>query len=154
MKEPEAHNLAMCIKHLITLKQTKDQPPWMHIAIYWLGKDIYNYNKEFYHLKGNNIIKTNKMPPFYYRDLIHNIKTQNSNIPNLQNKTKIIYKSILEKGSENHKKFGEKKWKDEIKNLGFKKIWTNTYFSYTQSHAKHYTNSYTMPEKQTNLYSA
>ena len=67
----------MRIKHLITLKETKDQPPWMHIAIYWLGKDIYNYNKEFYHLKGNNIIKTNKMPPFYYRDLTHYIKTQN-----------------------------------------------------------------------------
>ena len=36
IKEPEAHNLAMRIKHLITLKQTKDQPPWMHIAVYWL----------------------------------------------------------------------------------------------------------------------
>ena len=54
------------------------------------------------------------MPPFYYRDLVHYIKTQNRNIPNLQNKTKMIYKSILEKGS-------EKKWKDEIKNLDFKK---------------------------------
>ena len=86
LKEPEAHNMAIRRKHLITLKQTKDQPLWMHIAIYWLGKDICNYNKEFYHLKGNNIIKTNKMPPFYYRDLIHYIKTQNSNIPNLQNK--------------------------------------------------------------------
>ena len=80
----------------------------MHIAIYWLGKDIYNYNKEFYHLK-ENIIKTNKMPPFYYQDLIHYIKTQKSNFPNLQNKTKIRYKSILEKGSENHKIFREKK---------------------------------------------
>ena len=126
----------MRIKHLITLKQTKNQPMWMHIAIYWLGKDIYNYSKEFYHLKGNNIIKTNKMPPFYYQDLIHYMKTQNSNIPNLQNKTKIIYQSILEKGSQNHNLFGEKKWKDEIKNLNFKNIWTNTYFSYTQPYAK------------------
>ena len=76
------------------------------------------------------------MPPFYYRDLIHHIQTQNRNIPNLQNKTKIIYKSILEKGSENLNVYGEKKWKDEIKYLNFKKIWTNTYFSYTQPHAK------------------
>ena len=76
------------------------------------------------------------MPPFYYRDLVHYIKTHNRNIPNLQNKTKIIYKSILEKDSENHNVYGEKKWKDEIKNLDFKKIWTNTYFSYTQQHAK------------------
>ena len=45
------------------------------------------------------------MPPFYYRDLIHYIKTQNSNIPNSQNKTKIIYKSILEKGSQNYNIF-------------------------------------------------
>ena len=76
------------------------------------------------------------MPPFYYRDLIHYIKTHNLNIPNLQNKTKIIYKSILEKGSENHNVFGEKKWKDEIQNLDFQKIWKNTYFSYTQPYAK------------------
>ena len=34
------------------------------------------------------------MPPFYYRDLAYYIKTQNQNIPNLQNKTKIIYKYI------------------------------------------------------------
>ena len=136
IKEPEAHNLAMRIKHLITLKQTKNQQPWMHIAIYWLGKHIYNYNKEFHHIKGSNIIKTNKMPPFYYRDLIHYIKTQNSNISNLQNKTKIIYKNILEKGSQNHNIYGEKKLKDEIKNLNFKNIWANTYFSYTQPYAK------------------
>ena len=38
-------------KHLLTLKQSKDQPPWTHIAVYWLGKDIYNYNKEFHHPK-------------------------------------------------------------------------------------------------------
>ena len=135
IKEAEPHNLAMRIKHSITLKQIKKQPPCMHIAIYWLGKDIYNYN-EFYHLKGSNIIKRNKTPPFYYRDFVHYIKTQNSNIPNLQNKTKIIYKSILEKGSQNHNIFGEKIWKDEIKNLDVKKIWTNTYFSYTQPDAK------------------
>ena len=40
IKESAVHNLAMHIKHLLTLKQQKDQPPWMHIAIYWLGNDI------------------------------------------------------------------------------------------------------------------
>ena len=145
IKEPEAHNMAMRIKHLLTLKQSKNQPPWTYIAVYWLGKDIYNYNKEFHNLKKNNITKTNKMPPFYYRDLVHYIKTQNRNIPNLQNKTKIIYKSILEKRSGNHNVYGEKKWKDEIKNLDLKKIWTNK-SGYTQQHAKDlYTNSYIMP---------
>ena len=49
------------------------------------------------------------MTPFYYRDLIHYIKTQNSNIPNLQNKTKTVYTSILEGGSQNRNIFGEKK---------------------------------------------
>ena len=105
----------MRIKHLLTLKQIENQPPWKHIAIYWLGKDIYiyNYNKEFNLLKSSNITKTNKMLPpfFYYRDLVCYIKTQNPNIPNLQNKTKIIYKNILEKGSQNHNIFGEKNGK-------------------------------------------
>ena len=64
IKESEAHNLSMRIKHLLTLKQKQNQPPWMNIAIYWLGKDIYNYNKEFHHLKCNNMIKTNKIAPF------------------------------------------------------------------------------------------
>ena len=92
----------MRVKHLLTLKQKKDQPSWLHIATYWLGKDIYNFNREFHHLKRNNITKTSTIPPLYYSDLIHCIKTQNLNIPNLQNKTKTIYKSILEKGTENH----------------------------------------------------
>ena len=109
IKEPEAHNMVMRIKHLLTLKQSKNQPPWTHITVYWLRKDIYNYDKKFHHLKKNNITKTNKMPSFYYRDLVHYIKTQNRKIPNLQSKTKIIYKSILEKGSENHNVYGEKK---------------------------------------------
>ena len=46
-KESEAHNLAIRIKHLLTLKQTKDQPSWMHIAIHY--KTFIN-------------IKTNKRP--------------------------------------------------------------------------------------------
>ena len=108
----------------------------MHISIYWLGKDIYNYHKDFHHLKRNNIIKTYKIPPFYYRDLIYYIKTQNPSIPTLQNKTKIIYKIILEKGSQNHNVFGERKWKDKISNIDFNKIWTYTYFSYSQPYAK------------------
>ena len=53
------------MKHLLTLKQQQNQPPWMGIAIYWVGKDIYNCNKHFHHLKNNNIIKNNKIPPFY-----------------------------------------------------------------------------------------
>ena len=108
----------------------------MDIAIYWLGKDIYDFNKEFHLLKRNNITKTNKMPPFYYGDLIHYIKTQNLNIPNLQNKTKIIYKSILGKGSENHNVFGEKIGKMKYKIQTSKRYGKTTYFSYTQPYAK------------------
>ena len=37
IKEPEAHNMAMRIKHLLTLKHSKDQPPWIHIAVYYIG---------------------------------------------------------------------------------------------------------------------
>ena len=76
------------------------------------------------------------MSSFYYRDLVCYIKIQNPNIPNLQNKTKIIYENILEKGSQNHNIFREKKWKDKITNLDFNKIWKNTYFSNSQPHTK------------------
>ena len=75
-------------------------------------------------------------PPCYYRDLGYYIKTQILNIQNLQNKTKIIYKNILEKGSQNHNIFGEKKWKDKIINLDSNNTWKNTYFSYSQPHTK------------------
>ena len=77
IKEPEAHNMSMSLKHLLNLKQKEKKPPWMHIAIYWIREDIYNYNKHYYHLK-NTIIKTIKpTAPVYYRDLIHYVKTQN-----------------------------------------------------------------------------
>ena len=36
IKEPEAHNYSMRIKHLLTLKQKEQEPPWMQLAIYWL----------------------------------------------------------------------------------------------------------------------
>ena len=84
----------MRIKRLLTLKQEENQPPWMHIAICWLGKDICNYNKDYYLLKSNNILKTAKTAPFYYREPIYYIKTQNPNIPNLKNETNAIYKNI------------------------------------------------------------
>ena len=119
IKEPEAHNLSMRIKHLLTLKQEENQPPWMHIAICWLGQDVYNYNKDYYHLKSNNILQTVKTALFYYRDQIYYIKTQSPNMPNQKNETKIIYKSILEEGSQKQTIFGEKQWKDKVTNLDF-----------------------------------
>ena len=85
----------MRIKHLLTLKQKEQKPPWMYIAIYWLAKEIYNYNKDYYPLKKNNILKSTQTVPFYYRDIIYYIKTQNQKIPNIKNETKTLYKDIL-----------------------------------------------------------
>ena len=68
----------------------------MYIATYWLAKDIYNYSKEYNYLKNNNRVKTaNQEAPFYDRDLIHYVKTQNPNITKFQNEAKPIHKSIL-----------------------------------------------------------
>lgn len=39
-------------------------------------------------------MKNNKIPPFYYRNLRYQIKTQKPNTPNIQNETKVIYKNI------------------------------------------------------------
>ena len=126
----------MRIKHLLTLKQKEHKPPWMYIAIYWLAKEIYNYNKDYHHLKKNNILKSIQTVPFYYRDIIHYIKTQNKKIPNIKNETKTIYKDIILKGSKNHIINGESKWKEKIFNLDFKKIWKNTFFSYSKPKTK------------------
>ena len=135
IKETEAHNLAMRLKHLLNLKQHPKQPPWMYLATYWLAKDIYNYNKEFHYLRNNNRAKTtNKEAPFYYKDLVQYIKYQNTNITKLKNETKITYKNILHQGSQNYVVYGETMWKNEIPNLDFTKIWTNTNYSYSQTH--------------------
>ena len=37
--EPEAHGYAMRIKHLLTLKQQNNPPPWKNLATYWLTID-------------------------------------------------------------------------------------------------------------------
>ena len=126
----------MRLKHLLNLKQQQEkQPSWMYLATYWLAKDIYNYSKEFHYLRNNNRAKTtNKEAPFYYKDLVQYIKYQNTNITKLKNETKIIYKNILQQGSQNHVIYGETMWKNEIPDLDFTKIWTNTYYSYSQPH--------------------
>ena len=135
IKETEAHNLAMRLKHLLNLKQHPKQPPWMYLATYWLAKDIYNYSKEFHNLRNNNRAKTtNKESPFYYKDLVQYIKYQNTNITKLKNETKITYKNILHQGSQNYVVYGETTWKNEMPNLDFTKIWTNTNYSYTKTH--------------------
>ena len=121
----------MRIKHL---KQKENKPAWMQIAIYWLAKDIYNYNNSYNH-QHNNIVKTNKTTSFYHRELIYYIKTQNPKIC-LQTKTREIYNNILENGSKKHDIFGEKKWKEKIFTLDFSKIWKNTYFSFCQPQTK------------------
>ena len=56
--EPETHNFAMRIKHLLTLKQNHNLPPGKSLATYWLTIDIHNYSKEFQFLMNNNTTKT------------------------------------------------------------------------------------------------
>ena len=64
----------------------------MHIAIYWLGKDIY-----IYILPGSSML----------------YKNPNSNIANLQNKTEIIYKNISKKVTKTTTYIRRKKWQFE-----------------------------------------
>ena len=103
IKEPESHNIAMRIKHLLNLKYHKNPPIWTYLATYWLAKDLIKYGKEYHYLKSNNRIKTFKKDiPFYYNDLIEYINTQNPNIIKTITTTKIIHNDILKKGSENY----------------------------------------------------
>ena len=128
--EPEAHNYAMRIKHLMTLKQKENPPSWKNLATYWLTMVIYKYTKEFHFLMNNNRIKTtNGKKPFYYKDIIDYIKNQNKNMPNIKPETKIIYQNILQQHTKQHKAAGEIQWKNHIPNINLEKIWKNTYKS-------------------------
>ena len=70
--EPEAHNYAMRIKHLLTLKQKKEPPSWKNLPTYWLTMDIHNYTKQFKFLMNNNRTKIlYGKKPFYYNDILN-----------------------------------------------------------------------------------
>ena len=114
----------------MTLKQKENPPSWKNLATYWLTMVIYKYTKEFHFLMNNNGIKTtNGKKPFYYKDIIHYIKNQNKNMPNIKPETKIIYQNILQQHTKQHKAAGEIQWKNHIPNINLEKIWKNTYKS-------------------------
>ena len=77
---------------------------------------------------------TTQKNPFYYHDLIYHIKTQSWSIPKIKNKTKTIYKNILQIGSKDSVTVGETLWKNKLPNLDFSKICKNTYWSHSQPH--------------------
>ena len=135
--EPEAHNYAVRIKHLMTLNQKEKPPPWKNLATYWLTSDIHNYTKEFNFLVNNNRTKTiNGKKPFYYKDITDYIETQNKKITQIKPETKTIYQNIIQQHIKQYKIAGETQWKNHIPNINFEKIWKNTYKSYGQAFTK------------------
>ena len=70
----------------------------------------------------------------------------------MKQETKTIFKSILQKGSQNHIIFGETHCKNKIINIDFSKIWIP--ITPTAKHIpKNYdTNYYTMQPKQITIY--
>ena len=90
--EPQAHNIAMRIKHLLTLKQKEKTSPWKNLATYWLAADIYNFAKDYKFLMDNSRTKTiTNKKPYYYQDIIYYITNENKGIQTLQNPTTKIY---------------------------------------------------------------
>ena len=132
--EPQAHKMVMRIKHILQLKQKNNTPTWENIATYWLAVDLYKISKSYQFLMSNNRVKTiNNNKPFYDKNIIYYIKTENTEIQKIQNPTtKYIYKEILQNGSKQYQVAGEKLWKKLIPNLDFQKIWKNPYISYAE----------------------
>ena len=94
----------MRIKHLMTLNQKENPPPWKNLATYWLTLDIHNYTKDFRFLMNNNRTKTiNGKKPFYYKDIIDYIKSQNKKITQLKPETKTIYQNIIQQHTKQFK---------------------------------------------------
>ena len=94
--EPEAHNYAMRIKHLMTLNKKENPPPCKNLATYWLT-DIHNYAKQFNFLINNNRTKTiHGKKPFYYKDTTDYVKSQNKKITQIKPETQTIYQNIIQ----------------------------------------------------------
>ena len=95
--KPQAHNMAMRIKHILQLKPKNNTPTSENIATYWLAVDLYKISKNYQFLMSNNRVKTiNNNKPFCYKDIIYYIKTENTKIQKIQNPTtKNIYKEII-----------------------------------------------------------
>ena len=85
-------------------------------------------------LKNNRPKTINQKNPFYYQDLIIYIKTRTKSILNQKNETKIIYKNILQKESQNYCIAGEIHWKNTLPYLDFSQIWKNIYLSHDPLH--------------------
>ena len=136
--EPQAHNMAMRIKHILQLKQTQKIPPWKNLATYSLAIDIHNFSKDFRFLLDNNRTKTiNGKKPYYCQDIIYYIKNENKDIKTLPNPTtKNIYQKIIQEGSKQHKVAGENLWKTQLPTIEFSQIWKNTFTSYAQPFCK------------------
>ena len=136
--EPQAHNMARRIKHILQLKQTQKIPPWKNLATYSLAIDIHNFSKDFRFLLDNNRTKTiNGKKPYYYQDIIYYIKNENKDIKTLPNPTtKNIYQKIIQEGSKQHKVAGENLWKTQLPTIEFSQIWKNTFTSYAQPFCK------------------
>ena len=67
LKEPETHNIAMRIRHILTLKEQQQTSTWTYLATYWLAKDLYNLSPKYTYLKNNNNVKAlNPKIRFYY----------------------------------------------------------------------------------------
>ena len=85
----------------------------------------------------NNRTKTiNGKKPFYYKDIIDYIKSQNKKITQIKPETKTIYQNIIQQHIKQYKIAGETQWKNHIPNINFEKIWKNTYKSYGQAFTK------------------
>ena len=79
--EPQAHNIAMRIKHILKIKQNTNTLTWENIATYWLALDLHKISKSYQFLMSNNRVKTvNRNKPFYYNDIIYYIKNENTKI--------------------------------------------------------------------------
>ena len=135
LKESEIHNISMKVKHMLSLKEQTQAPPWTFLATYWLATYLYNLSSDYNYFKSNNRIKAfNLKTPFCYYDLVDYIKNQNNTIIKGKPITKTIYQTMLIHGCKEHTIFGEILWKNKIFNIYFAKIWKYTYHSFCLPH--------------------
>jgi hypothetical protein len=130
-------SMALRLKHMCNLKQDLKQHDSIYIQKYLLAIPLLSIasrvNEKWQFLTENNFPKTLNDPPFYLKDVIKTIRT-NEDILKIKNKTtKNIYNYLNNPEKELNIKRNETFWNLQFqKNLPWEKIWLRNFNSYAQ----------------------
>ena len=138
---PLIQGQALRIKYLLQLAKQDNNNIWTYLGRYWVSSKIHNFTPHWQFLRSNVIPKNyDSYVPDCYSDILPLTKDNIKDILKKEATTKNIYRTIVDKHTNNYEIASEMKWnsiRQEI--LPWKCMWQNTF------------NSYNMPQEN-NIY--